>query len=78
MLNGPRFAVFVGRGSNPTEFHYCHLRLKEARAAVTIIGLDRLKYRLEDLPLGFAKTTIDNVINYSCLIIPDKESLCTF
>ena len=61
MLEGLHFAVLVARDTNPTEFHYCRLRPKEAGARVTVVGLDRLAYRLEDHSLGYADVTIDQV-----------------
>lgn len=61
MLEGLRFAVFVERDTNPTEFTYTCLRLKEAGAQVTVIGLDRLEYQLEDHSIGYADVTVDQV-----------------
>ncbi len=61
MLEGLHFAVFVERDTNPTEFTYSHLRLKEAGARVTVIGLDRLEYQLEDHSIGHADVTVDQV-----------------
>jgi len=61
MLEDLHFAVFVERHTNPTEFHYARLRLKEAGAQVTVIGLDRLQYRLEDHSMGYADITVDQV-----------------
>ncbi len=51
------FAVFVEEGTNPTEFNYCRLRLKEAGFRVTVIGRNKLEYRLEDHSLGYADMT---------------------
>jgi hypothetical protein len=59
MLRGLHFAVLLERDTNPTEFNYSHLRLKEAGARVTVVGLDRLEYRLEDFSTGYADATID-------------------
>ncbi len=61
MLEGLRFAVFVERDTNPTEFTYTCLRLKEAGAQVTVIGLDRLEYQLEDHSIGYADVLVDQV-----------------
>jgi protease I len=61
MLNGLHFAVLLEEDTNPTEFTYSRLRLIEAGAQVTVIGLDRLEYRLEDHSIGYADTTIDRI-----------------
>jgi protease I len=58
MLEGLHFAVLLEENTNPTEFDYSRLRLKEAGAQVTVIGLDRLDYRLEDHSYGYADVTI--------------------
>ncbi len=65
MLRGLHFAVFLEENTNPTEFNYSRLRLKEAGAQVTVIGLERLDYRLEDQSPGHADTTIDRVTGQS-------------
>jgi protease I len=65
VLEGLHFAVLLERDTNPTEFNYSRLRLKEAGAKVTVIGLDRLDYRLEDHSFGYANTTIDQVADES-------------
>jgi protease I len=72
MLTGLRFAVFVERDTNPTEFNYIRLRLIEAGAAVTVIGLDRLEYRLEDHSTGYADSLIDDVTGqaFDGVVIP--------
>lgn len=59
MLNGLHFALLLEEDTNPTEFTYSRLRLIEAGARVSVIGLDRLEYRLEDHSIGYADTTID-------------------
>jgi protease I len=72
MLNGLHFAVLLEEDTNPTEFAYSHLRLIEAGAQVTVIGLDRLEYRLEDHSIGYADTTIDRVAGqaFDGVVIP--------
>jgi len=72
MLNGLRFAVLLEQDTNPTEFHYSCLRLIEAGAQVTVVGLDRLEYRLEDHSLGYADVTIDRVAgeSFDGVVIP--------
>ena len=61
MLTGLHFAVLLERDTNPTEYNYSRLRLKEANAQVTVVGLDRLDYRLEDHSTGHADTVIDRI-----------------
>lgn len=61
MLKGLHYAVLLEEGTNPTEFQYIRLRLKEAGAKVTVIGLEKLKYRLEDHPFEYADAIIDKV-----------------
>ncbi len=61
MLEGLHFAVLLEENTNSTEFDYVRLRLKEAGAKVTIIGLDRLDYRLEDQSRGHADVTISDL-----------------
>jgi protease I len=58
--------------TNPTEFNYSRLRLVEAGARVTVIGLDRLEYRLEDHSSGYADTTIERVAGqaFDGVVIP--------
>jgi protease I len=56
-----RFAVLLESGTNPTEFNYMRLRLSEAGIQVTVVGLDRLEYRLEDHSTGRADATIEAV-----------------
>ena len=58
MLEGLHFAVLVEEGTNPTEFHYARLRLLEAGARVTVIGRERLDYRLEDHTTTRADATV--------------------
>jgi protease I len=66
------FALLLEEDTNPTEFNYSRLRLIEAGAQVTVIGLDRLEYRLEDHSIGYADTTIDRVAGkaFDGLVIP--------
>ncbi len=61
MLQGLHFAVLLEEHTNPLEYHYSRLRLKEAGATVTVIGLDRLEYPLEDHSLAHADAVIDDV-----------------
>jgi len=72
MLNGLHFAVLLEEDTNPTEYTYSRLRLIEAGARVTVIGLDRLQYRLEDHSIGYADTTIDRVAgeSFDAVLIP--------
>ena len=72
MLTGMHVAVLLERDTNPTEFNYTRLRLKEAGARVTVIGLDRLEYQLEDHSTGRADTTIDQVgdVTFDGVVIP--------
>jgi protease I len=72
MLSDLRFAVLVGENTNPVEYHYARLRLKEAGARVTVIGLDRTDYRLEDQSLACADATIDQVAGqpFDGVVIP--------
>lgn len=56
-----RFAVLVARGTNPTEFNYIRLRLREAGARVTVVGLGSSRYELEDYSWGNADASIDEV-----------------
>jgi protease I len=72
MLEGMHFAVFVEENTNPTEYNYCRLRLKEAGARVTVIGLTRLKYRLEDYSPGYADVMIDELpqTSFDGVVIP--------
>ena len=51
------FAVLVEEGTNPVEFNYCRLRLKEAGIRVSVVGRDKREYRLEDHSLGYADMT---------------------
>jgi protease I len=64
LLTGLQIAVLLERGTNPTEFHYSRLRLREAGAQVTVIGLDRLAYELEDHSVGHADAIIDQVADW--------------
>jgi protease I len=61
LLTGLHFAVLLEKDTNPTEFNYSRLRLTEAGAQVTVVGLDRLEYRLEDHSRGRADALIDQV-----------------
>ncbi len=61
MLARAHFAELVERGTNPTEFHYIRLRLREAGAQVTCVGVDRLAYELEDHSTGYAGALIGDV-----------------
>jgi protease I len=72
LLAGLHFAVLVERGTNPTEYNYVRLRLREAGARVTAIGLDRLSYELEDHSIGHADARIDDVsdVAYDGVVIP--------
>jgi len=54
-------AILLERGTNPTEFNYSRLRLKEAGIRVTAVGLAQLEYQLEDYSFGYADATIDDV-----------------
>ena len=65
MLAGLCFAVLLERGTNPVEFHYSRLRLKEAGAEVIVIGVDRLVYELEDHSTGYADRVIGDVLDRS-------------
>ena len=38
MLEGLRVAVLVERGTNPTEFQYSRLRLREAGSTMAVVG----------------------------------------
>jgi protease I len=49
------------RGTNPTEYDYIRLRLREAGARVTVVGLGRLAYELEDHSVGYADLLIGDV-----------------
>ncbi len=60
-LAGLSLAVLVERGTNPTEFQYGRLLLREAGARVTVIGLGRAEYELEDHSIGYADASIDEV-----------------
>lgn len=55
------FAVLLGEGTNPTEFHYIRLRLKEAGARVTVIGLEPREYSLEDHSTASADVGVASV-----------------
>lgn len=72
MLTGLHFAVLLEKDTNPTEFNYSRLRLTEAGAQVTVVGLDRLEYRLEDHSYGRADTVIDQVADrpFDGVVIP--------
>ena len=72
LLTGLHFAVLVERGTNPTEYNYVRLRLREAGARVTVIGLDRLAYELEDHSIGHADARIDDVsdVAFDGVVIP--------
>jgi protease I len=72
VLTDLHFAVLLEEDTNPAEFNYSRLRLIEAGAQVTVIGLDRLEYRLEDHSIGYADTTIDRVADevFDGVVIP--------
>ncbi|MBN1583382.1 MAG: DJ-1/PfpI family protein, partial [Anaerolineae bacterium] len=72
MLSGTHWAVLVERGTNPTEFNYARLRLREAEARVTVVGTDRLEYELEDHSLGYADITADQLAGtaFDGVVIP--------
>jgi protease I len=72
MLEGLQFAVLLERGTNPTEYNYARLRLVEAGAQVTVIGLGQSAYELEDHSLGYADATIDEVTDraFDGILIP--------
>ena len=48
MLHGLHVAVLVEHGTNPTEFQYCRLRMREAGATVMVVGNEELEVSLED------------------------------
>jgi protease I len=60
-LTGLNFAVLLERGTNPTEFQYGRLRLREAGAQVTVIGQGRFEYELEDHSIGCADASTDEI-----------------
>jgi protease I len=60
-LAGLRFCVLLERGANPTEFNFIRLRLREAGAQVTVVGLGASEYELEDHSVGCADASIDQV-----------------
>jgi protease I len=60
-LAGLCFAVLVERGTNPTEFHYGRLRLREAGAQVTVVSLGRSEVELEDHSVGYADLSIEEM-----------------
>ena len=72
MLEGLRLAVLLEQDTNPAEFHTSRLRLKEAGAQVTVVGLDRLDYRLEDHSMGRADVTIGQLaaLDWDGVVIP--------
>jgi protease I len=71
-MTGLQLAVFLEEGTNPIEYHYSRLRLNEAEMQVTVIGLDRLEYKLEDHSTAWADIGIDDTAGQSCdgVIIP--------
>ena len=71
-LEGLHFAVLLERGTNSTEFHYSRLRLKEAGARVSVIGVRQLEYLLENHSKGYADMTADqlDVATFDGVIIP--------
>ncbi|MBN1934992.1 MAG: DJ-1/PfpI family protein [Anaerolineae bacterium] len=71
-MTNSNIAVLVERGTNPTEFNYSRLRLREAGATVTVIGLDRLEYELEDHSTGYADVMISQVAGqtFDGVVIP--------
>jgi protease I len=60
-LTGLSFVVLLERGTNPTEFQYERLRLREAGAQVTVVGQGPTEYELEDHSIGRADVSIDEV-----------------
>jgi protease I len=72
LLTGLHFAVLLEKDTNPTEFNYSRLRLTEAGAQVTVVGLDRLEYRLEDHSRGRADAVVDQVVDrpFDGVVIP--------
>lgn len=56
-----QIAVLVERGTNPTEFNYARLRLREAGAQVIVVGIDRYEYELEDHSLGRVDEVVSSV-----------------
>jgi protease I len=72
MLEGLRVALLVERGTNPTEFQYSRLRLKEAGAAVVVVGNYELEYALEDHSLTRADVTVRQVAGqpFDGVVIP--------
>jgi protease I len=72
LLTGLHFAILLEKDTNPTEFDYSRLRLTEAGARVTVVGLDRLEYRLEDHSRGHADAVIDQVADrpFDGVVIP--------
>jgi protease I len=57
-LTGLRFCVLLERGTNPTEYHYIRLRLREAGAQVTVVGLGASEYELENHSIGGTDASI--------------------
>ena len=72
MLEGLRVAVLVERGTNPTEFQYSRLRLKEAGAAVLVVGNYELEVALEDHSRARADVTASQVADqpFDAVVIP--------
>jgi protease I len=69
MLEKLNVAVLVERGTNPTEFHYSRLRLREAGAEVLVVGNQEREYALEDHSLTSAEVTIDEVVDRSFVAV---------
>ncbi len=72
MLANVKIALLIEEGTNPTEFNYCRLRLREANALVDTVGLDQMKYRLEDQSSGYADIKISqlDIDAYDAVILP--------
>ncbi len=72
MTTNLHIALLLERDTNPIEFNYSRLRLKEAGIRVTVIGLSQLEYRLEDHSFGYADATIDQVAeqHFDGVLIP--------
>ena len=66
------FAVLLEQGTNPTEFDCIRLRLREAGARVSVVGLDQHVYELEDHSLGHADLLIEEAAGrgYDGVLIP--------
>jgi protease I len=72
MLEGLRVALLAERGTNPTEFQYSRLRLKEAGATVVVVGNHELEYALEDHSRASTDVTVGQVAGqpFDGVVIP--------